>query len=79
MFFTNESPVKKSIVQATMGGGDRLMLFSADHPGDLALDKQGSKLYWTDINLKKIEYADLTGEDAYFLYIMLWCFHQGFH
>ena len=28
MYFTNDNPVKKSIVQVTMGGADRLMLFS---------------------------------------------------
>ena len=45
----------------TMGGADRVMLFSAMSPGDLAIDKQGRKLYWTDTELKKIEYGDLAG------------------
>ena len=61
MYFTNDNPVKTSIVQVTMGGADRLTLFSAKSPGDLAIDKQGRKLYWTDTKLKKIEYGDLAG------------------
>ena len=65
MYFTNENPEKKSIVRATMGGADKLMLFSAESPGDLAVDKEGQKLFWTDTKLRKIEYADLTGEGAY--------------
>ena len=62
MYFTNANPVKKSIVQVTMGGADMLMLFRAKSPGDLAIDKQGKKLYWTDTELKKIEYGDLAGK-----------------
>lgn len=79
MFFTNENPVKMSIMRATMDGADGLKLFNADHPGDLAVDKQGNKLYWTDITLKKIEYGDLTGEDAIFPCRRAVSFHQGFH
>lgn len=45
-----------------MGGSDRLMLFRSKSPGDLAIDKQGRKLYWTDTELKKIEYGDLAGK-----------------
>ena len=62
MYFTNDNPVKKGIVQATMGGADMLMLFSAKSPGDLAIDKQGRKLYWTDTELKRIEFGDLAGK-----------------
>ena len=62
MYFTNDNPVEKGIVQVTMGGAYKLPLFSAKSPGDLAIDKQGRKLYWTDIELKKIEYGDLTGK-----------------
>ena len=62
MYFTNVNPVKKGIVQMTMGGADRLMLFSAKSPGDLAIDKQGRKLYWTDTELKRIEFGDLAGK-----------------
>ena len=62
MYFTNDNPVKKGIMQVTMGGADKLRLFSAKSPGDLAIDKQGRKLYWTDIELKKIEYGPLTGK-----------------
>ena len=62
MYFTNENPEKKSIMQASMGGADKLMLFSAKSPGDLAIDKKGKKLYWTDTHLQKIEYGDLKGE-----------------
>ena len=62
MYFTNDNPVKKSIVQVTMGGADRLMLFIAKSPGDLAIDKQGGKLYWTYTELGKIEYGDLAGK-----------------
>ena len=39
-----------------------LMLFRAKSPGDLAIDKQGKELYWTDTELKKIEFGDLTGK-----------------
>ena len=73
MYFTNENPWKKSIVRASMGGADKVMLFSAESPGDLAVDKEGQKLFWTDTKLKKIEYADLTGEAAY----MHWHAVQG--
>ena len=62
MYFTNDNPVKKGILQVTMGGADRLVLFSAKSPGDLVIDKQGRKLYWTDTELKKIEFGDLTGK-----------------
>ena len=62
MYFTNDSPVKKGIVQVTMGGGNMQMLFRAKSPGDLAIDKQGRKLYWTDTKKKKIEYGDLAGK-----------------
>ena len=62
MYFTNDNPVKKGIMQATMGGADMLMVFSAKSPGDLAIDKQGRKLYWTDTELKKIEYGDFGGK-----------------
>ena len=68
MYFTDENPEKKSIVRATMGGADKLLMFSAESPGDLAVDKQGQKLFWTDTKLKKIEYADLTGEAAYVVF-----------
>ena len=64
MYFTNANPKKKSIVRATMGGADKLELFSAESPGDLAVDKEGQKLFWTDTKLKKIEFAALTGKDA---------------
>ena len=49
-------------MQATMGGADMLMLFSTKSPGDLAIDKQGRKLYWTDTELRKIEYGDFAGK-----------------
>jgi len=62
MYFTNDNPEKKCIVRVTMGGLDSLMLFSAKSPGDLAIDKQGRKLFWTDTELKKIEYGDLAGK-----------------
>ena len=62
MYFTNVNPAKKSIIQVTMGGADKLTLFSAKSPGDLAIDKKGKKLYWTDTDLKKIEYGDLKGK-----------------
>ena len=62
MYFTNGNPVKKGIVHVTMGGTDRLILFSVKSPGDLVIDKQGRKLYWTDTELKKIEFGDLTGK-----------------
>ena len=62
MYFSNDNPVKKSILRVSMGGSDRLMLFRSKSPGDLAIDKQGRKLYWTDTELKKIEYGDLAGK-----------------
>lgn len=64
MYFTNDNPKKKSIMQVTMGGADKFQLFSVESSGDLAVDKQGKKLYWTDIHvdLKKIECGDLTGK-----------------
>ena len=65
MYFTNANSKKKSIVRATMDGADKLELFSAESPGDLAVDEEGQKLFWTDTKLKRIEYGDLTGEGAY--------------
>ena len=53
-------------MRATMGGSHELILFRAASPGDLAIDKQGQKLFWTDTELKKIEYGDLTGEYDHF-------------
>ena len=64
MFFTNEKPKKKSIVRATMAGAYKVTLFSAASPGDLAVDKARNRLYWTDITMKRIEYADLTGTSS---------------
>ena len=61
MYFTDDNPKSKSIIRATMEGSDELVLFRADSPGDLAVDKQEQKLFWTDTNMKKIEYGDLTG------------------
>lgn len=69
MFFTNVNPEKKYIMKATMGGAEGTQLFSAESPGDLALDKEGKKLFWTDTELKKIEYGGLTGNNSYLLYI----------
>ena len=45
-----------------MGGSDEVELIQAVSPGDLAVDKQEQKLFWTDIEMKKIEYADLSGK-----------------
>ena len=61
MYFTDENPQKKSIMRATMGGAHDMLLFSADSPGDLAVDKQEQMLFWTDTGLKKIQFGDLTG------------------
>ncbi|XP_068671662.1 low-density lipoprotein receptor-related protein 6-like [Montipora foliosa] len=61
MYFTDVNPQKKSIMRATMGGAYETVLFSADFPGDLAVDKQEQKLFWTDAGLKKIEFGNLTG------------------
>ena len=61
MYFTDDNPKSKSIMRATMGGSDELELFRAVCPGDLAVDKQEQKLFWTNTEMKKIEYGDLTG------------------
>ena len=71
MFFTNKNPEKNSIMRATMGGADSLTLFSAESPGDLAVDKEGKKLFWTDTKLKKIEYGDLTGRVSFVCYTLV--------
>ena len=52
-------------MRATMGGSDEVELFHAVSPGDLAVDKQEQKLFWTNTELKKIEYGDLTGTGEY--------------
>ena len=70
MYFTNVNPKKKSIMKVPMGGvsdklqlfPENMLLFSADSPGDVAVDKEGKKLYWTDTGLKKIKYGDLEGK-----------------
>ena len=49
-------------MQATMGGSQEMVLFRAVSPGDLAIDKQEQKLFWTDTKMKKIEYAYLSGK-----------------
>jgi len=61
MYFTDGNPKSKSIMRATMGGSDEVVLFHAGSPRDLAVDKQEQKLFWTDAEMKKIEYGDLTG------------------
>ena len=61
MYFTDDNPKSKSIMRATMGGSDEVKLFNGDSPGDLAVDKQEQKLFWTNTEMKKIEYGDLTG------------------
>ena len=65
MYWTNVSPDKKhtDIYRAGMDGDDPVVLIGSDikNPGDLAIDKEGKKLYWTDTELKRIEYADLKG------------------
>ena len=61
MYFTDDNPKSKSIMRATMGGSDELQLYKAVSPGDLAVDKQEQKLFWTNTEMKKIEYGDLTG------------------
>ena len=61
MYFTDDNPKSKSIMRATMGGSDELVMFDAVSPGDLAVDKQEQKLFWTNTEMKKIEYGDLTG------------------
>ena len=54
-----------------MGGADSLTLFSAESPRDLAVDKEGKKLFWTDTKLKKIEYGDLTGRVSFVCYTLV--------
>ena len=66
MYFTDDNPKSKSIMRATMGGSEEVKLFKGDSPGDLAVDKQEQKLFWTDTEMKKIEYGDLTGEYDHF-------------
>ena len=66
MYFTDDNPKSKSIMRATMGGSDEVVLFHAVSPGDLAVDKQEQKLFWTDTGMKKIEYGDLTGKYDHF-------------
>ena len=66
MYFTDGNPKSKSIMRATMGGSDEVVLFHAGSPRDLAVDKQEQKLFWTDAEMKKIEYGDLTGEYDHF-------------
>ena len=66
MYFTDDNPKSKSIMRATMGGFDELVLFQAASPCDLAVDKQEQKLFWTDTKMKKIEYGDLTGKYDHF-------------
>lgn len=61
MYFTDDNPKSKSIMRATMGGSEEVKLFKGDSPGDLAVDKQEQKLFWTNTEMKKIEYGDLTG------------------
>ena len=66
MYFTDDNPKSKSIMRATMGGSEKVKLFQAVSPGDLAVDKQEQKLFWTDTVMKKIDYGDLTGEYVHF-------------
>ena len=62
MYWTDNDPAgTPRIFRAGMDGDGPLALISSDlrNPGDLAIDKKGQKLYWTDIEHKRIEYADL--------------------
>ncbi len=62
LFWTNMVKPPR-IERAAMDGTEQTTLFSTSigEPGGLAVDIHGEKLYWSDLELKRIEFADFDG------------------
>ncbi len=62
MFWTNVVKVPR-IERAAIDGTEKTTLFSTSigEPGGLAVDVHAEKIYWSDLELKRIEFSDFDG------------------
>lgn len=76
MYFTTVQDRSAKIEGASLDGTERESLFTTGliRPVALALDNKLGKLFWADVDLKRIESSDLTGES---LYPKLECITRG--
>ena len=72
MFWTDVAK-PPSIKRAKMNGEDaeKIVTVSINSPGDLAIDTIEEKLYWTDTELNRIEWTDLSGNSCRPLVLLL--------
>uniref|UniRef100_A0A7M4FXS6 LDL receptor related protein 1 n=1 Tax=Crocodylus porosus TaxID=8502 RepID=A0A7M4FXS6_CROPO len=67
MFWTNWNEQHPSIMRATLGGANVLIIIDQDirTPNGLAIDHQAEKLYFSDATLDKIERCEYDGSHRY--------------
>lgn len=66
MYFTNLQDRSPKIERAALDGTEREVLFFSNlgKPVALAVDNELGKLFWVDMDLRRIESSDLSGEPA---------------
>lgn len=64
MYFTNLQDRSPKIERAALDGTEREVLFFSGlgKPVALAIDNEMGKLFWVDMDLRRIESSDLSGE-----------------
>lgn len=64
MYFTNMQERSPKIERAALDGTEREVLFFSglSKPAALAIDNEQGKLFWADMDLRRIESSDLSGE-----------------
>lgn len=64
MYFTNLQDRSPKIERAALDGTEREVLFFSNlgKPVALAVDNELGKLFWVDMDLRRIESSDLSGE-----------------
>lgn len=64
MYFTNLQERSPKIERAALDGTEREVLFFSglSKPVALAIDNELGKLFWADMDLRRIESSDLSGE-----------------
>lgn len=64
MYFTNLQERSPKIERAALDGTEREVLFFSNlgKPAALAVDSELGKLFWVDMDLRRIESSDLSGE-----------------
>lgn len=67
MFWTNWNEQSPSIMRATLGGSNVLVIIGTDirTPNGLAIDHRAEKLYFSDATLDKIERCEYDGSRRY--------------